>query len=104
MIAAEFDLLKIGRANPGFFVLRTLGDGETGYPLDVDKVPVEFWAIEKGSYALYPITPEGLHSDCPYILYPHGVVERVNIDAFPSVAAWLQSQQDDFKAQRRGLK
>lgn len=95
MITEKPDFLEIKRANTGFFVLRTFDD-ENGRPTEIEKAPVEFWAIERDTFALYPITLEGLHADNVYILCPHGAVERVNIDGFVSQDEWLRSLQEDF--------
>ena len=92
-LSCPIDVLHISAANPDFFVLRVLCDEETGYPFDIEKVPVLCWAIERASYAAYPITPEGVHLEPAYIQYPHGTVECVGVDIFGDAGALLAGLQ-----------
>lgn len=97
------EFVKIIPANPGYFVLTTMSD-DAGYPAEFDKSPVVAWAMEGESLVPYPVTREGVHIDSPYILEPHGVVERAEIDGFLNVDDWLKSQQDDYMAKQGAAK
>lgn len=95
MSGADFDLARTIPANPGFFVMQTLSD-DNGYPAEFYKNPVVAWAFGVDCLVPCPVTLDGVAAGDAFILEPGGSVERPNIDGFPSVDAWLKSQQLDY--------
>jgi hypothetical protein len=86
-------------AQPGFYMLGVLGDGD-GFPFEVIQYPVVAWALETESFAPYPVTLEGVQFDNVAILQPDGVVEIPCVGGYPSVAEWLADQQAKHGARK----
>ena len=85
-------------AQPGWFVLSVLHD-ETGLPVAADQAEIVAWAFEEGDELCipYPVTMYGVQTDDQPVLKPSGVVDSVASESAPTVFAWIEDLQAEFR-------
>lgn len=95
MKALDVSFSQVIPALPGYNVVSVLG-GRNDFPAIVHRDPVIAWALEEDIHAPYPVTLEGVQVEYAAIERPDGQVDEVNSAWYPSAAAWLASQQDEY--------